>query len=95
LGFDTGSNPLSVAVGDFNHDGIPDLVVANHDSNNVSVLLGKGEGAFAAAVSYTAGTGPNAVAVADFNGDGLPDLAVTSDAFASVAILINDGKWMP
>jgi len=34
-----GSNPFSVAVGDFNADGRPDLVVANGDTNNVSVLL--------------------------------------------------------
>ena len=34
-----GSNPQSVAVGDFNGDGKPDLAVANSDSNNVSVLI--------------------------------------------------------
>jgi hypothetical protein len=43
VAFDAGSNPVSVAVGDFNGDGHPDLVVANHDSNNVSVLLSKGD----------------------------------------------------
>jgi hypothetical protein len=34
-----GSFPYSVAVGDFNGDGKPDLAVANSDSNNVSVLI--------------------------------------------------------
>ena len=33
--YDAGSNPASVAVGDFNGDGIPDLAVANADSNDV------------------------------------------------------------
>ena len=42
--------PNSVAVGDFNRDGNPDLAVANYGSNNVSILLGNGGGAFAAAV---------------------------------------------
>jgi len=37
--FDTGSSPISVAVGDFNGDGKLDLAVANHISNNVSILL--------------------------------------------------------
>jgi hypothetical protein len=37
--FPVGSGPVSVAVGDFNRDGLPDLAVANQDSNNVSVLI--------------------------------------------------------
>ncbi len=34
-----GNRPFSVAVGDFNGDGVQDLAVANYDSNNVSVLI--------------------------------------------------------
>jgi len=37
--YGAGTNPLSVAVGDFNGDGKPDLAVANNGSNNVSILL--------------------------------------------------------
>ena len=50
VNYATGSNPNSVAVGDFNGDGKLDLAVANSGSNNVSVLLGNGEGTFQAAV---------------------------------------------
>ena len=38
--FATGESPLSVAIGDFNADGRPDLAVANQISDNVSILLG-------------------------------------------------------
>src|SRR5712691_4263142 len=40
--FATGANPVSVAVGDFNGDGHPDLATANSGGNTVSILLGQG-----------------------------------------------------
>src|SRR5215831_6172251 len=75
-----GLNPSSVAVGDFNHDGKPDLVVANRISNNVSVLLGNGDGTFQSPVNYNTGMQPSSVAVGDFRHDGKLDLAVTNGA---------------
>ncbi len=44
-----GAGPRSVAVGDFNGDGIQDLLTANEGGNNITVLLGNGLGGFAAA----------------------------------------------
>src|SRR5262245_2428199 len=44
------------AVGDFNSDGIADLVATNFNSNSLSVRLGNGDGTFQAA--RTSGTGP-------------------------------------
>ena len=41
-----GLMPASVAVGDFNGDGKPDLAVTNSGSASVSVLLGNGDGTF-------------------------------------------------
>src|SRR5438132_377175 len=76
--FDGSLRPQSLAVGDFNGDGRPDLAVANNGSTNVSVLLGNGDGTFQNAFGYGAGTGPGSVAVGDFNGDGKPDLAVAN-----------------
>jgi len=87
-----GNFPASVAVGDFNADGRPDLAVANQGSSNVSILLGNGGGGgtFQAAVNYAAGSGPVSVAVGDFNGDGSPDLAVPNGNSATVSILLGN-----
>ena len=52
----TGSRP--VAVGDFNLDGKPDLAVWTGQSIAVSVLLGNGDGTFAAEVDYPTGSTP-------------------------------------
>ncbi len=89
--FSVGTSPQSVAVGDFNGDGKPDLVVANSGSNNVSILLGNGDGTFQYQVTYTTGTTPYSVAVGDFNGDTHLDLAVANDASNSVSILLGNG----
>ena len=85
-----GAGPISVAVADFNGDGIPDLAVANY-GNTVSILLGKGDGTFALKSSPTSGGNPTSIAVGDFNGDGIPDLAVTNFTGNSVTILLGNG----
>ena len=87
--FTAGTNPDSVAIGDFNDDGIQDLAVSNLNSNNVTVLLGNGAGGFAAAPGspFTVGTSPQAVVVADFNGDGIQDLA-TPNYGGNVTVLL-------
>ena len=45
--FNVGLGPRSIVTGDFNNDGWADLAVANKDSNDVSILLGLGNGSFA------------------------------------------------
>ncbi len=82
----------SVAVGDINGDGKPDLAVANWDDSTVSVLMNNGNGTFAAAVNYGAGAHPYSVAVGDLNGDGKPDLAVRNALDTTVSILWNHGS---
>jgi hypothetical protein len=53
-----GERPWSVAIGDFNGDGNPDLAVSNEISNNVTELINQGTGALLTAVSAVGLTGP-------------------------------------
>ncbi|HEV2350470.1 MAG TPA: FG-GAP-like repeat-containing protein [Terriglobia bacterium] len=88
----TGDHPESVAVGDFNGDGKLDLAVANYWSDNVTILMGKGDGTFApTGQSPATGSNPLSVAVGDFNGDGKLDLAVANVLSENVTILLGNG----
>ena len=75
-------------AGDFNGDGRTDLAVANYGSDDVSVLLGNGDGTFQDQVRYAAGSGPIALVAGDFNGDGRTDLAVANHGSGDVSVLL-------
>jgi hypothetical protein len=84
----------SVAVSDFNGDGILDLALTSGAgypaaADTVSVLLGRGDGTFLAPASYNAGVDTRSVAVGDFNGDGWPDLAVANQEANTTTVLLN------
>jgi VCBS repeat protein len=105
--YPVGVNPHMLAPGDFNEDGILDLVVANKWSSSLSVLIGQGSGGvgngtFAAAVDYPTPGYPFQIVVEDFNGDGIVDLAVSINDIAAVALLrgggsagLGDGTFIP
>jgi hypothetical protein len=60
----TGSTPDSVAAGDLLGNGITDLVVANFNSNTLSVYIGDGKSGFTHLGDYTTGRGPNGIVIA-------------------------------
>jgi FG-GAP-like repeat len=74
-----GSGPSSIVAGDFNGDGKPDLAVTNGLSDDVSVLLGTGNGTFVGSGQFA--TTPHATPlVTDVNGDGTDDVLVVDGA---------------
>ena len=88
-----GGGPSSIAVSDFNGDGMMDLAVAD-SGGTVTVLLGNGSGSFTPAPGSPVGVGGDlsSVAVGDFNGDGIADLAVADYIGGTVTILKGDGS---
>jgi hypothetical protein len=106
-----GIGASSIAVGDVNGDGIPDLVVATESCNSsscsgaaVSVLLGNGDGSFQPAVSYDLGGLFAKVVLADVNGDGKRDIVAAAEfclplggrsSCASVLLGNGDGTFQP
>jgi hypothetical protein len=81
--------PYRIAIGDFNRDGKQDIVTANSEVSQATVLLGNGMGQFGPVTIFDTGGVPNSLAIGDFNGDGKQDLAVATDA--AVSILLGNG----
>jgi hypothetical protein len=89
----SGGYPVSVALGDLNGDGKPDIVTGDGDAN-VSVLMNGGDGTFQPERVYDA-QGALSVALGDLNGDGKLDVATASGgpsvAVGRVSVFLNRG----
>lgn len=92
------SHPGSVALGDVNGDGRPDIVTADYFANTVGILAGQAGGTFAAVVSYSTGatSGPYTVTIGDVNGDGQPDIVTANSVSNTVGVLLGQaGPFAP
>jgi hypothetical protein len=91
----TGNGPGSIGVGDFNGDGIQDLVYGTFGYSGASyltVFLGYGDGSFQEMpVTYATGAVPLSIAVGDFNGDGKLDIATANSNAGSISVLLGNG----
>jgi hypothetical protein len=94
--FYAGGGVYSVAAGDFNGDGRPDLVAADLYSASIAILLGNGDGTFQPAAYYSGPKGA-VVKAADINADGNLDLVVCgpptpTSASTSITIMLGNGQ---
>jgi len=99
--------PVAVAVADFNNDGIPDLAIVNQTTNNLSILLGNGDGTFTELAApkspISAGKLPAAIASGTLSGSTGPALAIadqqdaSGNSAGSVTVLFGngDGSFTP
>ena len=85
-------NHATVASGDFNGDGIPDLAIADFVDQTVTVTLGDGAGGFVAQGPIAAGYNPLLPVTGDFNGDGKVDLAwLNGGTGGGFSVMLGDG----
>ncbi|MCE9572652.1 MAG: FG-GAP-like repeat-containing protein [Deltaproteobacteria bacterium] len=103
--FTAGVSPISVAVGDINRDGAPDLVVANNNPDpnagdhnygfdQVSVFMsttasGAAAPSYSPVVNFTADLNPSSVALGDLNGDGKLDFVDTNSNAGTVSVFLS------
>lgn len=98
--FTAGTMPQGVAVADFNHDGYPDMVVANKTDTSlgttgtISVFLSNGGGGFSAPAKYPTCGGPTAVLAGDLDLTGLADIVITCNTPTSnvIQVFLNLGN---
>ncbi|MGE5177331.1 MAG: FG-GAP repeat domain-containing protein, partial [Hyphomicrobiales bacterium] len=91
-----GASPTSVAIGDVNGDGRPDIVCGRPEIHTpdsyVSVALGSSSGGYEPPAEYLVASGnPLAVAIADFDEDGIGDVAAVATAGSTVTVLFGSG----
>jgi hypothetical protein len=86
-------SPISIAVGDFNGDGIDDLAVTGTVSGNSvsAVFLGKGGGAFGTPTLIPQFLAAFGIVAADVLGNGDVDIVTTIPTGNALGLLLNDG----
>jgi hypothetical protein len=89
-----GPGVVSVATGDFNRDGKPDVAISNSFALTTTVYINKtASGAdtpdFAPGLDFGTALSPASVAVADLDGDGAPDILAANQSGATASVLIN------
>jgi len=91
------SAPTDVVAADFNGDGKLDLATASCETQDLSIVLGNGDGTFGAVNSFAIGPCDLSflvgIVAGDFNGDSKLDLATANDGKVSILLGNGDGTF--
>lgn len=94
--FPAGTGPTSLAVADYNIDGLPDIAVADSGDDAVTLLFNQGAGVFGTLTpEVPVGTAPTSIVSADFNSDGRPDAATANSGSADATVILNSASLFP
>ncbi|HTU34344.1 MAG TPA: FG-GAP-like repeat-containing protein [Candidatus Acidoferrum sp.] len=88
--YEAGAGPTSIAVADYNRDGVPDLAITDSSANAIGILFGGVGGVFNIPFQIDVGTNPVSIVSADFNGDGIPDGAIANNGSNTVSVILNE-----
>jgi len=93
--FATSTGPSSVAFGDLDNDGKPDMVVTNQDAATVSIYRNTSTSgvinaqSFAQPFSFQTNISPSAVEIGDLDADGKPDIILANYISGNISIYQN------
>jgi len=83
-----------IATGDFNGDGIADLLVDDAATDTIYILLGNGDGTFTtSSIAVPATLSVGEIVTGDFNGDGKLDFAVSFHSGIAIYLGNGDGTF--
>jgi hypothetical protein len=82
--------PQTMAAGDFNGDGWPDLAVSDA-TLGLRILLNQGDGTLAPSATYPIGWDVRSIAVGDLDGDGDIDVAYADNGAWAIGMWMNNG----
>jgi len=86
-----GGSATGIVQGDFNGDGVVDLVTANKNDDNISILIGNDDGTFQTANNFAAGIESQQIISGDFDVNGTLDVAMANGFSSNITILDGNG----